>query len=168
MSALLKLLIVFALSSVKFLLAPPLSFGLGLNFLQTIASTSAGGIMGVLVFFYISKWLIKFYNIYLSVYQHKILHWIAVKLEMKKLLAHLHHTRNRKKKVFTFSNKLYVRIKRKYGLLGIIILTPILLSIPVGAFLAARFYPRQRHLVLYLSGSVIMWSLIMSTAIAIF
>jgi len=168
MSALLKLLIVFALSSIKFLLAPPLSFSLGLTFLQTIASTSAGGIMGVLVFFYFSRWLIKLYDNYASKYVHKAIHRFAIWLNMSHLAHRFFPLIAKKKKVFTFSNKLYVRIRRNYGFIGIIILTPILLSIPLGTFLVARFYPRRNHLVLYLSGSVVMWSLIMSSAIAIF
>jgi hypothetical protein len=168
MSSLLKLLIVFALSSVKFLLAPPLSFGLGLNFLQTLASTSAGGIMGVFVFFYLSRWALRLYDSYASRYVHEFIHRMAVKINLEHLAHRFFPLSKKKKKIFTFSNKLYVRIRRKYGFIGIIILTPILLSIPIGTFLLARFYPRRSHLVLYLSGSVVMWSLIMSSAIAIF
>jgi len=168
MSALLKLLIVFALSSVKFLLAPPLSFGLGFNFLQTLVSTSAGGIMGVFVFFYASRWLIKLYDSYLRKYVHKAVHSLAGSLNLSHLAERYFPLIARKKKVFTYSNKLYVKIRRKYGFIGIVILTPVLLSIPLGTFLAARFYPKRSYQVLYLSGSVVMWSLIMSSAIAIF
>jgi hypothetical protein len=168
MSALLKLLIVFALSSVKFLLAPALSFGLGFNFLQTLASTSAGGIMGVFVFFYLSRWLISLYDSYVRKAVHNAIHRLAVRLNVSHLAERYFPHTIAKKKIFTFSNKLYVRIRRKYGLLGIIILTPVLLSIPVGSFLLARFYPKRNYIALYLSGSVVMWSLIMSSAIAVF
>jgi hypothetical protein len=156
------------LSSVKFLLAPPLSFGLGFNFIQTLASTSAGGIMGVFVFFYFSRWLIKLYDSFLRKNVHTIVHKIAFKMKLSHIAERFFPLIARKKKVFTYSNKLYVRIRRTYGFVGIIILTPVLLSIPLGTFLAARFYPKRSYLVFYLSGSVVMWSLIMSSAIAIF
>ncbi len=165
MSSLLKLLIVFALSSVKFLLAPPLSFGMGLNFIQTLISTSAGGIMGVFVFFFMSRWLIRYYEKHFSGMVHKKVHAIAGKFDVKHL-AERHFPTT--KKIFTFNNKLFVRIRRTYGLIGLIILTPVLLSIPLGTFLITRFYPDRRHLVLYLSASVVFWSLLMSSAIAIF
>jgi hypothetical protein len=168
MSALLKLLIIFALSSVKFLLAPALSFGLGFNFLQTLASTSAGGIMGVFVFFYFSRWLINLYDSYLRKAVHKAIHRLADRLNISHLAERFFPYTIKKRKVFTFTNKLYVRIRRKYGLIGIIIVTPVLLSIPIGSFLLARFYPKRNYIVLYLSASVVMWSLIMSSAIAVF
>jgi hypothetical protein len=168
MSALLKFLIIFALSSVKFLLAPPLSFGLGLNWFQTLASTSCGGIMGVLMFFYLSKSAITLYDKYARKYVHRAAHWIAMKLNMSHLAERHFPLIPRKRRKFTFANKLYVRIRKKYGFIGIIVLTPVLLSIPVGTFLAARFYPNRHHVVLYLCASVVVWSLLMSSAIALF
>jgi hypothetical protein len=167
MSALLKILIVLSLSSVKFLLAPPLSFSLGLNYLQTIFSTSLGGIMGVLFFFYLSKGLIRVYDLFIRKHVHTLVHSIAERLNAKHLVDRffpLHRTN----KVFTFRNRLIIRVRRKYGFLGIVILTPVLFSIPVGSFLIARFYSKKRYNVLYLSASVIIWSLLMSSAIAIF
>ena len=165
MSAFLKFLIVFSLSSVKFLLAPPLSFGMGLNFLQTLASTSTGGIMGVVVFFYFSRWIIRYYEQHYRGWVHRKVHELAEKMQLKHLADRFFP---KTKKTFTFNNKLFVRIRRSYGLPGLIILTPVLLSIPVGTFLITRFYPGRKHLVLYLSASIVVWSLLMSSAIAIF
>lgn len=167
MSALLKLLIVFALSSVKFLLAPPLSFGLGLNFIQTFASTSAGGIMGVFLFFYLSRGIIRMYDLYFRQYVHRAIHTVAEWLKVKHLAVRFFPL-NKPRRKFTFSNRLFVKIRKKYGFIGIVILTPVLFSIPVGAFLVARFYNNRKYNVLYLSASVIVWSILMSTAIAIF
>jgi len=167
MSALLKLLIVFVLSSVKFLLAPPLSFGLGLNYLQTLASTSAGGIMGVILFFYFSRLLIRLYDRYVRKHIHAFMHKIALRLQLEHLAVKFFPL-TRKRKIFTFSNRLIVKIRRNYGFFGLILLTPVLFSIPLGSFLVARFYPRRRNSVLYLAASVIFWSFLMSSAIAIF
>lgn len=69
---------------------------------------------------------------------------------------------------FTYRNRITIKIVRKYGLLGIVVLTPIVLSIPIGTFIATRFYASNRYLVLYLSVSVIFWSFLMSSAISLF
>ncbi len=167
MTAFLKLLIIFVLSSVKFLLAPPLSFGMGLSYIQTLASTSAGGIMGVILFFYLSRVIIGLYDKYVRKYVHAGIHSLAGRLQVKHL-ADRYFPLHRKKKVFTFQNRLFVRIRKNYGFFGIVLLTPVLLSIPIGTFLAARFYPKRKYTLLYLSASVIIWSFIMSSAIAIF
>jgi hypothetical protein len=55
------------------------------------------------------------------------------------------------------------KIRNKYGLLGIIILTPILLSIPLGTMLANRYYSTKKRIPLYLIISVICWSFILTS-----
>lgn len=167
MSAIFKLLIVFALSSVKFILAPPLSFGMGLNYFQTIISTSLGGILGVVLFFYLSRSIISLYDVYCRPAVHRIIHLIAIKLNLLHL-AEQYFPIKRRIRVFTYTNRLIVKIRRKYGFVGIVALTPVLLSIPLGSFLVARFYPKKKYVVLYLSASVVFWSLLMSSAIAVF
>jgi len=53
-----------------------------------------------------------------------------------------------------------VRIKNQYGLIGIALTTPLLLSIPVGVFLVVRYYRASRVKFLYLIASNVIWSLI--------
>ena len=161
MSGFLKILIVFAVSSIKFLIAPALSFGMGLNFLQTFLSTTAGGIVGVFVFFFLSRWLILLYTKYFSYYflRLKTKVYGFYNLTMPKFIP---------ARKFTKRNRFIIKIMRKYGLAGIVVLTPVLLSIPVGTFLATRYYSTNRYLLVYLSASVLFWSLFMSSAISLF
>jgi hypothetical protein len=161
LSGFLKILIVFAVSSIKFLVAPALSFGLGLNFIQTWLSTTAGGIMGVVAFFFLSRWILLFYTRYFAYYLHRIKTRIysALNLSLPKFIP---------ARRFTKRNRFMIRMVRKYGLFGIALLTPVVLSIPVGTFLATRYYSANRFLVLYLSASVLFWSLFMSSAISLF
>ena len=161
MSGFLKILIVFAVSSIKFLVAPALSFGMGLNFIQTWLSTTAGGIVGVLIFFFLSRWIILMYSRYFVYYFHRL------KVKIYKILD-LKLPKFIPSRIFTRRNRLIVKAVRKYGLVGIVILTPVLLSIPLGTFLAARYYITNRYTVYYLIGSVIFWSLFMSSAISLF
>lgn len=65
------------------------------------------------------------------------------------------------KKIFTKFNRRVIRIKHRFGLTGIAILTPIFLSIPIGAFLAERFYKDKKKVILYLSISAIAWCFIL-------
>ena len=161
MSGFLKILIVFLVSSIKFLIAPALSFGMGLNFLQTWLSTTAGGIVGVIGFFFLSRWLIQLYTKYFFYYFHllKVKIYRLLNLNIPKLIP---------ARRFTRQNRMIIKIVKRFGLAGIVILTPVLLSIPVGTFIATRYYSANRFLLLYLCASVLFWSLFMSSAISLF
>jgi len=161
LSGFLKILIVFAVSSIKFLIAPALGFSMGLNFVQTLLSTTAGGISGVFIFFFLSRWFLLLYSKYFSFYAHqsRVKFYSFLNKEIPKFIP---------AKRFTKRNRLIIKLVRSYGLVGIVALTPILLSIPVGTFLATRYYSANRFLLVYLCGSVLFWSLFMSSAISLF
>ena len=148
-------------SSIKFLIAPALSFGMGLNFIQTWLSTTAGGIVGVVAFFFLSKWILHLYSRYFFYYTHLI---------RVKIHGYLNLTTPKfiPARRFTRRNRMIIKIVKKFGMAGIVILTPILLSIPVGTFIATRYYSSNRFLLVYLSASVLFWSLFMSSAISLF
>jgi hypothetical protein len=74
----------------------------------------------------------------------------------------------RKIKIFTRKNRFLVRFKKTYGFWGIIIATPVLLSIPLGAFLARKYYRHRRHLVLYIMFSIVGWAAVLSGIIHLF
>jgi len=161
LSGFLKILIVFLVSSIKFLFAPALSFGMGLNFIQTWLSTTAGGIVGVVMFFYLSKWILQLYSRYFFYYFHlaKVKVYKSLNISVPKFIP---------ARRFTKRNRMIIKIVNKFGMAGIVILTPILLSIPLGTFIATRYYSSNRFLLAYLSASVLFWSLFMSSAISLF
>lgn len=161
MSGFFKILIVFAVSSIKFLFAPALAFSMGLNFIQTLLSTTAGGIVGVVVFFFLSRWLLMIYSRYFFYYFHllRVKGYKALNISVPRFIP---------ARKFTRRNRLIIKLIQKFGLAGIVILTPILLSIPVGTFIATRYFSTNRYLLVYLSGSVLFWSLFMSSAITLF
>jgi hypothetical protein len=148
-------------SSIKFLFAPALSFGLGLNFIQTWLSTTAGGIVGVVFFFFLSRWILLLYSRYFFYYFHliRVKIYTALDITVPKFIP---------ARRFTKRNRFIIKLVRKYGLAGIVILTPVLLSIPVGTFIATRYFSSNRFLLVYLSSSVLFWSLFMSSAISLF
>ena len=146
-----KIFQILILSSLKFIFAPLLAFKMGFNFFQTILITSIGGIVGVAFFFFISQLIISLFFKYFP---------LVIKYFKP---DHIVKTR-KKRKIFTRKNRRIVNLMNKYGLAGIIILTPVILSIPLGTFMAARFFSKPKyHTFFFLALSVLFWSIIMST-----
>lgn len=66
--------------------------------------------------------------------------------------------RNIKKKIFTKTTRRMIRIKHRFGLAGIAAITP-LISQPIGAFFAEKFFKDKKKIIFYLSISVIIWAM---------
>ncbi len=149
MEKILQILLVVILSATKFLTAPITSLNIGFGYVETLLITTIGGVIGVVFFFYLSSFIMG-------------------------LIAKLANNPKKKKKPrkpkrkFTWKNKLIVHIKREYGLIGLAAITPTFLSIPLGTFLAARYFQDQKKVITYLSASVIVWSVIVSSVVIIF
>jgi hypothetical protein len=152
-----KLIQVLLISGIKFLFAPILAIGYGFNYIQTVGFTAIGGILGILFFYYFSKWLIHQYQKYCP----RIVGYFGGKEATVRWLE-ANQCKKHNRKVFTRKNKLIINIRNKYGLLGIVLFTPILLSIPIGAFLAQKYYSKKSKILFYMSLSVVMWSLFLS------
>ena len=155
-----KLLILFLISSVKFVFAFPFALKYQFSFPITLLTTSLGGIAGVLFFAFVSAELIIFYKWFIHVYLAKFpkVHRFAKNI---KEFYHKFFPR-KKKKIFSKKSKRFVRIKQNYGLAGIAITTPLLLSIPIGTFLAIRFFSRSKFTLLFLCLAVVFWSAVFS------
>jgi hypothetical protein len=110
-----------------------------MTFAETIFYTNIGGALGVLIFTFFSDILIKSYDAY----------WLE-KLKF----------RRKTRRVFNKSNRRLVTIRTKYGLPGIVILTPVLLSIPLGAFLVVKYYGKKKLNMIWLIAGNIGWSFI--------
>jgi hypothetical protein len=137
-------LITILFSSVKFAMTFPLAiFQFQFSFLETLLWTNIGGIVGVYFFAFLSEKLISWWN-----------------RTFRKPGPGSPAAGSSEKRVFTRKNRRIVRIKRQYGLAGIAISTPFLLSIPLGAFLAVRYYRHSRSKILYLVASNVIWSVI--------
>ena len=135
-----KELTIIFLCTWKFAAAFPLAiYAMKMSFTETLLFTNIGGIIGAVVFVFFSDLLIKAYKNF----------W-PEKLKFKK----------NKKVVFTKRNRRLVKIKVKYGLYGIVILSPLLLSIPVGAFLTVKYYGTHKSNILWLIAGQIFWSLV--------
>jgi hypothetical protein len=160
-----RIIEVLILSGVKFLLAPPLSFKLGFSYPKTILITTIGGLLGVIFFYFLSDMIMRLFRREWP----KIKYYFSKKgLELEPAVVKIPKKKSQPKKKFSRKNKLIVLTRKKYGLWGIAALTPLLLSIPLGTFLAIKYYRNKKNVFLSLALSVVCWSVIMSSIYAIF
>jgi hypothetical protein len=59
-------------------------------------------------------------------------------------------------------------VKQKFGLAGIAFITPVLLSTPLGAFLAERFFKDKKKIIIYLTGATLFWAITMYLILLLF
>ena len=104
------------------------------NFFKVILVSCAGGITGNIIFTHLSASILKWTQAY----------------KLKKNKDH-------RQLIFSKSTRRIIKIKHRFGLAGIALITPII-SQPIGAFFAEKFFKDKKKVILYLSASVILWS----------
>jgi hypothetical protein len=67
-------------------------------------------------------------------------------------------------RIFTRSNRTIVRVKHRYGLIGLAAIAPPTLSIPITAIIAAKYFRHDRRTLPTLLASVLIWSVVLSAA----
>ncbi len=136
---------VFLLGTVKFVFgAVPLALSFGFSFFEAVVVTSLGGFTGVIAFVALSDIILK----------------KVKKVQLKR--KHEQHVLA-KKKMFSRKNRLIVHVKHRFGLVGIAALTPLMFSIPLGCFLAIRYFKDKQRVILYMFASVLFWSVSISS-----
>lgn len=128
-------------SSVKFFFAPSAIYLSGYSFFETIAISITGGVLGVLVFFYTGSAIFKFIGD--------------------------RFYKARPKKSFNKKNRFIIKVKKSWGLIGLAIISPTLISIPLGCLLASRYFRNDRRTIPLLLSSVIFWSFVLTSLTAL-
>jgi len=123
----------FLLSSVKFAVAT-LPISLMFSFTEAWLISVSGGIAGAFFFLYIWDYVLRMWTIYIVKREKKVKEFKITKQKRK-----------------------IISIKNSYGYWGIIILTPVILSIPIGAFLLDQYFKNQSYKFLHLSLSIVFW-----------
>ncbi|MGD1846158.1 MAG: hypothetical protein ACFB10_12265 [Salibacteraceae bacterium] len=129
----------FLTSSVKFFLAP-LGMAPLYGFWPTLLVTTTGGWFGVLIFHFFGSYLLA------------AIAW----------LVNLVRYSGKKRKKFTLINKTVVRVKSRFGLWGVAVITPVLLSIPLGVVLSVRYFGAQTRNLWPFFITVAVWSAILT------
>lgn len=153
-----KIISILLISSVKFIFAFPLAIKYDFNFGTTFLLTSIGGIGGILFFSFFWQHVISLYLWFIHSYLYK---FPKIRDFLKKLKHKIIPSKESKNVPFKRKRR-YVWIKQNSGLLGIAILTPFILSIPIGTFLAVRFFGRSVRTMMFLSVTLVIWSLLLS------
>lgn len=145
-----EIVLVFLLSTTKFVFgAVPFALGLGFSFFEAVTVTSLGGFTGVTVFVFLSE---------------KIVERLRKRREEKKLaVQNAADDGKPAPKKFTRKNKIIVQVKKRFGLIGIAFFTPLLFSIPLGCFLAVRYFKQKHKIMIYMFVSVLFWSVSISS-----
>ncbi|MDH4088915.1 MAG: hypothetical protein OEV24_00520 [Cyclobacteriaceae bacterium] len=136
----LKAIPVYFSSMLKFIFGPLGGYAAGLKLLTTILVTVAGMMTVVLVFTYAGN-------------------WIRIKV-IERILG----KRNR----FSENNRKYVRIWKKYGLIGVAGLTPLLLTPIGGTILAVSSGSPKERIIFFMFVSAAIWSVLLSSIVYFF
>ena len=137
----LKITQVFFLAMIKYFYAPLYGVAIGMNFWQIFFSLITGGTLAFTVYYYFTD-LVIIYSRHLSPYFVKVVPISWQRAAKRRKARKRIKRRNRKK--FTWRTKFMVKLRRGYGMWGIILLTPVLLSLPIGAFLLRKYYRQNR------------------------
>jgi len=128
-----KILSTIALSGVKHTFGGvPLAAGYGFSYLEIAIYCTIGGIAGSIAFMFFQS---------------------GIEYAWRKIFPS-----KKPKRTFTWKNKLIVRVKLRFGLIGIAFITPPLLSIPVGTMIASSLWKKKGRVLTALTLSVIFWS----------
>lgn len=136
---------VISAAMVKFLFSPPISYGFGHNYWQTVLLTTIGGWLSVALFYPAGLTVLK---------------WLR-KRSLRRRAKAIAQGRP-PKRTFTRMNRAIVRMKKEYGMQGLTFALMPLLSVPVTALLAAKYFRKQKGTMAGLMGAVGIWSLILS------
>lgn len=131
---------VYLSSMLKFIFGPLGGYAAGLELITTILATVAGMMTVVLSFTYAGNWL-----------REKVINRFFGK-----------------RKKFSESNRRFTRIWKKYGLVGVAALTPIILTPIGGTILAISSGSPKEKIILFMFVSASVWAVVLSVAIYYF
>jgi hypothetical protein len=144
------------LATVKYVLTFPYALLIGLNFQQTLISVTLGGILGFYFFYHFSGFAIRqFHHVKTFVWKHSP---HSIRNRYRQIVAWRKSITG--EKVFTKRSRFIVKFRSKYGLIGIVIASPIILSLPIGAYLLNKYYPRHKLVMPYMILSILSWAVV--------
>ena len=121
---------------VKFLVTPSLMVARGWGFLTTVLVSSLGAGIGVLLFFYFGKWMLN--------------KW-----------AKFRGQKEPKRPFFTSKRRRVVQFRRKFGMWGLLVVSG-MISVPISAVLAAKYYHRDERMPWILILAFVIWAFVLT------
>lgn len=124
-------------SMLKFIAGPLGGYAAGLNLFTTILTTVAGTMTVVVAFAFFGDFL-----------RHRVIHRFFPR-----------------RKKFSGRNRRFVTVWKKYGLVGVAVLTPLLFTPIGGSLLAVSFGAPKDKLIIYMFMSASFWSVVLSLVV---
>ncbi len=174
MEEFLKILTLILISSVKFAFGPSFAYlneKYDFTWMETNIYAIMGGMIGVIIFMHLSDWLISIWEkvrqlIFKRKRRRNEMFSAPVADTPEFLEIHYQYVESMvppTKKIFTKRTRKIVRIWKRYGLMGLAALTPVIFSIPLGTFFMTRLEKNKKKIILYMFISITCWSLIITT-----
>ena len=151
-----KQLSILLISAVKFLFAMPASYLLGYSYIHTFLNILVGGLIGVLFFYFAGKAVLRFFRVHFPLIMRAFYQITGLGRPNKRVVR-------KSGKYSSRRNRRIIQIRNRFGYPGLIILTPVLFSIPIGTFLGVKYFSGRKNLLLMLSLSVFGWSVLLAS-----
>lgn len=137
---------------IKYFYTPIYANLIGMDIWSTAISMITGGVVGFLIYYHFSKLLLL---------STKHIKPVARIILSENIQNHYRRHRERRqlrrknRKRFSWRNRTLVKMGKNYGMYSIIILTPILISLILGAFLLRKYYGHRPEAVPLMIASII-------------
>lgn len=156
----LKIIQTILLSAFKYFFTMPYAMLIGLDWEFAVLSVLFGGIGSFMFFYYVYKPAVLLFGKIRNIIYKNYLFGLKPRCNGQ--------NEKPRTKLFSKRSRFLANFKSKFGMWGIIISTPLFLSVPVGALLARRYYHRRKNIVLYMVLSFIGWAALFSGFVLIF
>ena len=129
------------MSILKFLLTPSLMILAGYNWMEVMVTCSLGATIGILLFYKAGKSIFTW--------------WKSEKASFLNIKP------PKKKRFVTKRKRQFIQFKKKYGLLGLMLISG-LISVPITAVLGAKYFSHNRYTPLYLIVTFFVWGCLLT------
>jgi len=144
----LKILFVLLLAASKYLMGAVIGMSFKFSAIKLLLSLFIGGTLGSILFVELSDYIIHL--------------WDKLQHKRRKSRELAGKQPRKKKKVFTKRNRLIIYLRKNYGLMGMVFISPPILTIPLGSFICVRFFKDKKKVTRFLIGAVAFWSIVVT------
>ncbi len=125
---------------IKYFYTPIYAHLIGLDLISTLISMITGGVIGFMVYYHFSKLVIIATANVKPIARKVVPNYFQDKYRVHREKRTI---RRKNRKRFSWKNRMLVKMGKNYGMYSIIILTPILVSLVLGAFLLRKYYSHR-------------------------
>ena len=141
-----------SVATIKFMFSAIPGPALGLSFLETVGSIFTGGVISASFFYFSGEFFMKRANDK----RLKLKQEALAKGEFLDI------------KIFSRMNKGIVKLKLRFGKIGICFWAPFLLSVPIGSIVVAKFYGKYSYTFFYVMIGMLINSFLTSFIVYVF